>query len=151
MDLQSNLIESTNRKRKGAGKFSIVSLAVHGLVIAFILFMSATATHKVTAEDKPIQAFLASSVAPPPPPPPPPPPAPSSAPSTPKTTIKQVQVPQKAFVQPTEIPKELPKVEAPTTHTAPADPAPATDQPSGGGEPGGVADGPRRRGGGRSA
>src|ERR1700719_5056617 len=99
MDLRDQLLESSDRKEKGAGKFSIASIVVHGGIIGFILIMSATATHKVDAESKPIRAFLASSAAPPPPPPPPPPPA-SSAPSTPHVTPKLVVVQQRpSFVQ----------------------------------------------------
>jgi len=140
MDLQEQLIESSNRRQKGAGRFSIASLAVHGLIIAFILFMSAATTHKIDAESKPMRAFL-SSAAPPPPPPPPPPPA-SSAASTPKPTIKpQVQTP--SFVQPTEIPKELPKVVTLSTQSADITPSQTSEQPAGepGGVPGGVAGG----------
>ncbi len=142
MDLQDQLIESSDRRQKGAGKFSIASLAVHGLIIAFILFMSAVTTHKIDAESKPIRAFL-SSAAPPPPPPPPPPPASSAAQSTPKPTIKPVQVQTPSFVQPTEIPKELPKVVTPSTQTADVTPSQTSEQPAGepGGVPGGVAGG----------
>src|SRR5438552_13163486 len=120
MDLQSNLIESKKRTGKGGYRgWPLASLGVHGLIIALIIFMGATAAHKVDAE-KPIRAFLSQSAAPPPPPPPPPPPAASSsAPkATPHPVIKPVQIPH--FVQPTHVPKELPKVEAPTTH-APVD------------------------------
>src|SRR5439155_26707905 len=132
MDLQAQLLESSGRKQKGAGRFSIASLALHGLIIAFIVFMSATASHRVDAESKTMHAFLASSAAPPPPPPPPPPPAASSAPqSTPKPTIKPVQVPQTSFVQPREI-KELPKVDlTPTTPSADVTPS-QPSAPSGG-------------------
>src|SRR5712691_8440122 len=139
MDLQENLLESSNRKKKGAGKFSIASLALHALIVAFILFMSAaTATHRVDAERK-IQAFVTNA----PPPPPPPPPAGSSAPhpATPKPTIKPVEVPH--FVQPTQIPKELPKVEASMTKVADVTPS-QPSAPSGGeqgGVPGGVVGG----------
>jgi protein TonB len=143
MDLQSNLIESSKRNRKHRGwKFSLGSLGVHGLIIALILVMGATATHKVAAEDKVIRAFVASHAAPPPPPPPPPPPAASSTPKPTPVTVKPVQIPKTSFVQPREIPKEVPKVE-PTTTTV-ANTAPSTnDQPAGepGGVPGGVAGG----------
>jgi periplasmic protein TonB len=137
MDLQDQLLESSNRKRKGAGKFSIFSLALHGLIIGFVVFMTAATTHKVDAEDRKINAFLSSSAAPPPPPPPPPPPAASSAPqqSTPKI-VKPVQVPQTSFVQPTEI-KELPKVDLSTTGKV-ADVTPSEPSAPSGGEPGGV-------------
>jgi protein TonB len=131
MDLQSNLIESSklrNGKPKG-WKASAAALGVHGLI------MSATATHRVAAEDKSIHAFIAHAAAPPPPPPPPPPPAGSSTPKP--TPVKPVVIPQTSFVQPRVIPKEVPKVEpVATTETAP----PSTnDQPAG--EPGGVAGG----------
>src|SRR5438105_8098128 len=110
MDLQSNLIESSklrNGKPKG-WKASAASLGVHGLIIAFVVIMGATATHRVAAEDKSIHAFIAHAAAPPPPPPPPPPPAGSS---TPKPVVKPVVIPQTSFVQPRVIPKEVPKVE----------------------------------------
>jgi len=137
MDLQSNLIES--KKKTGKGRYRawpLASIAVHGLIIALIVFMGATAVHKVDAE-KSIHAYLAQGAAPPPPPPPPPPAASSSVPkATPHPTIKPVQVPQHAFVQPTQTPKELPKVEAtptPTIDLTPSQPS----EPSGG-ETGGV-------------
>jgi protein TonB len=139
MDLQSNLIESgklQNGTRKG-WKASIAALGVHGLIIAFVVVMSATAAHKVAAEDKPIRAFITAHAAPPPPPPPPPPPAASSAPkSTP--VVKPTIIPKTSFVQPKVIPKDVPKVQpVATTQTA----APTSnDQPSAesGGVPGGV-------------
>src|ERR1043165_8268619 len=135
MDLQSNLIESgklQNGTRKG-WKASIAALGVHGLIIAFVVVMSATAGHKVAAEDKPIRAFITAHAAPPPPPPPPPPPAASSAPkSTP--VVKPTIIPKTSFVQPKVIPKDVPKVQpVATTQTA----APTSnDQPSA--ESGGV-------------
>jgi len=141
IDLKGNLIESNKRKKKGGWKAYLGSIGLHLLIIAFIVFMGAAATSKVDAE-KPIRAFLSQGAAPPPPrPPPPPPPAASSTPKTPTPTVKAVQVPH--FVQPTEIPKELPKVEAPTSaavvDTTPAQPS----QPAGeaGGVPGGVVGG----------
>ena len=139
MDLRDQLLESSDRKAKGAGKFSIASIALHGGIVAFILFMSATATHRVDAENKPIRAFLAASAAPPPPPPPPPPPA-SSAPSVPHVTPKPVVV-QPSFVQPTQIPKELPKVEPVSTKAADVTPAEQPQSNNDGGQPGGVAGG----------
>ena len=135
MDLQSNLIESSklrNGKPKG-WKASAASLGVHSLIIAFVVIMGATATHRVAAEDKSIHAFITHAAAPPPPPPPPPPPAGSS---TPKPVVKPVVIPQTSFVQPRVIPKEVPKVEpVAATETAP----PSTNEPAG--EPGGVAGG----------
>ena len=64
MDLRDQLLESSDRKQKGAGKFSIASLALHGIFISFIVFMSATAAHQVHAE-KPIRVYLTSAAAPP--------------------------------------------------------------------------------------
>lgn len=143
MDLQSNLIESgklRNGKRKG-WKASIAALGVHGLVIAFVVVMSATAAHKVAAEDKPIRAFMVAHAAPPPPPPPPPPPAAAS--SAPKSTpvVKPTIIPKTSFVQPKQIPKEVPKVQpVQTTAADTSASSSASDQPAGepGGVPGGV-------------
>ncbi len=101
--------------------------------------MGARAVHKIDAEEKPIHAYLAQGAAPPPPPPPPPAPASSSAPrATPHPTIKPVQVPQHAFVQPTQTPKEVPKVEVPTTPTPTVDLTPSQPSEPSGGETGGV-------------
>src|SRR5258707_5742142 len=146
MDLQNELLESGKRHQKGGWKATLASLGVHAGLIALILFISAQATQKVAAEDKSIHAFL-SKAAPPPPPPPPPPPAASHASSTPKI-VKPVQVSQQSFVQPREIPKEIPKVNipVPTTKVAEVDPTPAqpSNDPPGaqeGGVPGGVVGG----------
>jgi len=143
MDLQKELVESGNRHQKGGWKATLASLVLHGGIIALILFISTQATQKVAAEDKPIHAFLSSKAAPPPPPPPPPPPAASHASSTPKI-VKPVQVKPQTFVQPREIPKEVPKVNipVPTTKVAQVDPTPsepANDPP--GAQEGGVAGG----------
>jgi periplasmic protein TonB len=144
MDLQKELFVS--RKKAKRGKATIASLGVHGVIIALILFISTRAVQKVAAEDKPLRAYLSSS-APPPPPPPPPPPAASHASSTPKPVVKPVQIPQQTFVQPRQIPKEVPKVDIPTpTTTAPVDTTPAetSNDPPGaqeGGVPGGVVGG----------
>ena len=51
MDLQSNLIESSKQKQTGGWKASVAALGVHGLIIGFVVFMTATATHKIAAED----------------------------------------------------------------------------------------------------
>src|SRR5438067_12955786 len=135
MDLQSNLIESgklRNGKPKG-WKASIAALGVHGLVIAFVVVMSATAAHRVAAEDKPIRAFMAHAAAPPPPPPPPPPPAASSAPkSTP--VVKPTIVPKTSFVQPKIIPKDVPKVEPVQTAATDTSASSSNNEPAG--EPG---------------
>jgi protein TonB len=140
MDLQNELLESGKRHQKGGWKATLASLGVHGGLIALILFISTQATQKVAAEDKSIHAFLSSKAAPPPPPPPPPPPAASHAASTPKI-VKPVQVIPQTFVQPREIPKEVPKVDIPipTTTVAQVDPTPSNDPP--GAQEGGVAGG----------
>ena len=142
MDLQNELLESGKQHQKGGWKATMASLGVHGAIIALIVFISTQATQKVAAEDKPIHAFLSSKAAPPPPPPPPPPPAASHASSTPKI-VKPVQVTPQTFVQPREIPKEVPKVDIPVpTTTVAVDPTPAepsNDPP--GAQEGGVAGG----------
>ncbi|MGH9419791.1 MAG: hypothetical protein ACRD3J_07455, partial [Thermoanaerobaculia bacterium] len=120
MNLQSELLESGNLQKASRWKATMASLVLHGALIGLIVYISTQATQRVTAESKPIRAFLSSKAAPPPPPPPPPPPAASHAASTPKI-VKPVEVPQPTFVQPTEIPKELPKVEIPTPTLAPVD------------------------------
>jgi protein TonB len=141
MDLRNQLIESASGPGKSAWKATVASLAIHGVLIGLIVFISMKATQKVSAEDKPIHAFLASSAAPPPPPPPPPPPAASHAASTPKI-VKPVPVTQQTFVQPEEIPKEVSKVEIPTpSPVTPADPTPATATDPPGAQEGGVAGG----------
>ena len=140
MDLRDQLLESSDRKQEGVGKYSIASIVVHGGIVAAILFLSATATHKVDAE-QPIHAFFAQKAAPPPPPPPPPP-AGSSAPSPHVVTPKPVVVHQQSFVQPTQTPKIEPvttKVEDVTPSQPVTDTAPAAGE--GGGVPGGVAGG----------
>ena len=138
MDLRDQLLESSDRKQEGVGKYSIASIALHGGIIAAILFLSTTATHKVDAE-QPIHAFFAQKAAPPPPPPPPPP-AGSSAPTPAHVaTPKPVVVHQQAFVQPTQTPQQVPKVEPVTTKVADVTPSqPVTDTAPATGEAGGV-------------
>src|SRR5581483_4283897 len=139
MDLVEQLVESSNRKQAGAGKFSIASLAFHALLVVFILMMSATATQRVDAEKKPIRVYLVHASSPPPPPPPPPPPAASSP--APHAEVKPVEVPQQqSFVQPEETPAELPKIE-PLPSVQSVDLAPSSAASSTGAEPGGVAGG----------
>ncbi|MBV8545351.1 MAG: hypothetical protein JO088_11465, partial [Acidobacteria bacterium] len=143
MDLQNELLESGKQHQKGGWKATMASLGVHGAIIALIVFISTQATQKVAAEDKPIRAFLSSKAAPPPPPPPPPPPAASHASSTPKV-VKPVQVTHQTFVQPREIPKEVPKVSIPTPTTKVAEIDPTPSEPSNdppGAQEGGVAGG----------
>jgi protein TonB len=149
MDLQSDLIESKKRNEKGIGKASGLSFALHVILIATFLYLGTTAAHKVDAEDKPIRAFITQGAAPPPPPPPPPPPAATR--SVPKATPRvQPKVPtpvqQPAFVEPTEIPKELPRNETPlVSDLAPSEPADPSDGSAAdaldGGVVGGVAGG----------
>src|SRR5438445_61889 len=115
MDLRNELIESGTHHRRGGWKATLGSLGVHGAIIGLIVFMSMQATQKVAAENKSMRTFLLSKAAPPPPPPPPPPAA-SHAASTPKV-VKPVQIPQQSFVAPREIPKEVPKIDIPTTAT----------------------------------
>ena len=138
MDLQSNLIESSNKKRKGGWKASLFSIGAHSALVAAIIFVSASATHKVTAEDKQLPVFISrGAAAPPPPPPPPPPPAANSAApqATPHIQPKIEQpkpIPHDAFIPPREIPKETPQVveqpvtpqpTEPVTNEAPSAPA----------------------------
>src|SRR5256885_16790598 len=83
MDLQSNLIESSNQKGKGGWRASTASIGVHGLLVAFVVYMGAQATQKVNGEHQ-IKAFIAEGAAPPTPPPPHPPAARSAPKATPK-------------------------------------------------------------------
>ncbi|HSY50830.1 MAG TPA: TonB family protein [Thermoanaerobaculia bacterium] len=139
MDLRNELIESGSRQKGRGGKATLASLAIHGAMIGLIVVLSMQATQKVAAEHKPELAYLSTKAAPPPPPPPPP--AASHAASTPKI-VKPVEVPQQTFVQPTEIPKEVPQVEIPTpTATAQVDPTPSTSTDPPGAQEGGVAGG----------
>jgi periplasmic protein TonB len=143
MDLESNLIESTNRKQRGGWKASLAAVGVHGLIVGFILFMTAATTHKINAEDKPIRAFVVSSAAPPPPPPPPPPAGASHPAAQQVVKLKPVEVPKSTFVQPHEIPKQVPVVQTPITQ-AKVDLTPAeSSEPAGeaGGVEGGVSGG----------
>ena len=142
MDLQSQLIECCKQKGNSRWKCSLASLGIHLGIVAFIIFMGASAAHQSDADQKPMHAFLASGPAPPPPPPPPPPAASSAPKSTPTPIIKPTPV-QSSFVQPHVIPKELPKVQLPTSMASAAETTPADSQPSGvpGGVPGGVVGG----------
>src|SRR5690242_1582620 len=117
MDLQDNLIECNSNKRKGGWKSCIGSFVVHGFIIAFVLFMSASSTKIVDAQQQPIRAYIAQGAAPPPPPPPPPPPAAAKSAGSPKpATPKQateIQLPKPVMhiaqlTPPVEIPKTIP-------------------------------------------
>jgi protein TonB len=112
MNLKDALIESNQRKTKGRWKKWLMSIGIHSLLLATLIFISTSATKKVTADESKIPVFVQLAAAPPPPPPPPPPAASvSSAPhSTPKQVVTPVETPQPTFVQPREIPQEVPKV-----------------------------------------
>src|SRR5437870_4758469 len=69
MDLRDQLIESCRQKGQSRWKCSLASLGIHGAIVALIVFMGATAAHKVDAEEKPVHAFLTAGAPPPPPPP----------------------------------------------------------------------------------
>ncbi|HEX7155469.1 MAG TPA: TonB family protein [Thermoanaerobaculia bacterium] len=141
MDLQKNLIESKRQKSDKRGwNASIMSLVVHGMLIAGVVYAGSQATHKVDAEQKPITAFITRGAAPPPPPPPPPPAATNSAPSQPQPQVKRpepVRVKPQPFTQPREIPKEVPKVDPKAEKvvdlTTNNTPIPQPEIPSGGG------------------
>jgi len=116
MDLQENLFETKSNKRKGGWTAYLGSAVVHGVIIAFVLFMSASSTKIVDAQT-PIRAYITQGAAPPPPPPPPPPPAPAKSsagspkPSTPKQ-VTQIELPKPVHISqltpPVEIPKTIP-------------------------------------------
>jgi len=137
MDLQSNLFNC--RTGKKCGMASVVSVILHSAFAALILFAGAAATHHVAAE-KSIKAFMVAGAAPPPPPPPPP--AASSAPKSQPMHVDPPKIVSTSFVQPREIPKEIPKIDIPQpTTTAPVDPTPDPTPSTGsteGGQPGGV-------------
>jgi len=110
------LIESAGKdKKKGGWLTALISAVIHiGLVGAIV---AAGLWVKANPEviQKPIQAFVVQS-APPPPPPPPPPPAASHS-STPKTVKVETPKTQPTFHQPTEIPRDVPQVDASNTDT----------------------------------
>lgn len=152
MDLQRELIES--QKRKGSRHLrtaSAASFVAHGALIAGLVFAASHTTHKVNAEDNKIAAFVSQGAAPPPPPPPPPPKAAANTPRSQPRVVQQPRVqPQPTFTQPTEIPKEVPKVDpipvkdALLDLTATAEPVPSTGADIAGvagGVPGGVVGG----------
>src|SRR5438309_12007588 len=108
MDLQYNLIESKKQRQTGGWQASITSLILHGIFIASIIFLGATASHKVDAEDK-IRAFVAQGAAPPPPPPPPPPPASPRAPQATPPIEQPKPIAHRVLTPPTGIANEIPK------------------------------------------
>jgi periplasmic protein TonB len=155
MDLQKELLESSNNKEKRSWRATVGSLMFHGLLVAGVVYAGTREVSHKVASERPINAFITQGAAPPPPPPPPPPPAPSSgAPrqATPRVQPKPIVVPQSPLTPPVEIPKEVPKVELPVSRDLPVVDTPVADEPSGGtidqgpgdaanGVPGGVAGG----------
>lgn len=131
MDLQRHLIESQKTpKKRGGWKASATSIALHGMLIASVIFAGAQTKHSVAAE-KAMPAFVTQGAAPPPPPPPPPPKKSSGGA---KATQQQVQQPRPVVVQqrnpltpPVEIPKELPKVDLPVSRNLPIADEPVAD------------------------
>lgn len=141
MDLQGSLIESQKQRSRKSWKQWIASLVAHGGFIALIIFVSTASATKHVVAAKPIPVFVSHSAAAPPPPPPPPPPAASSAPrATPHPTPTPVHIQQPRFVQPREVPQELPKVESVAT-TAVTDTPMASSYSEPASEPGGQANG----------
>lgn len=119
MDLQKELLESGKRPKKRRWKASATSIALHGVLVAGILYAGQNVTHKVAAE-KPIDAFITQGAAPPPPPPPPPPARSSSAPkSQPRVQPRPTPVIPNPLTPPVEIPKEIPKVDLPVSSDLP--------------------------------
>lgn len=120
MDLQKELLESgKGPKKRGGWKASAASIALHGVLVAGILYAGQNVTHKVDAE-KPIDAFITQGAAPPPPPPPPPPARSSSAPqSQPRVQPQPTPVIPNPLTPPVEIPKEIPKVDLPVSKDLP--------------------------------
>ncbi|HET8772525.1 MAG TPA: energy transducer TonB [Thermoanaerobaculia bacterium] len=136
MDLQKELLESSRGKSdKRSLRASVVSLVLHGVLVAGIVYAGAqNVTHKVDAE-KPINAFLTRGAAPPPPPPPPPPPAKSSgAPKsvTPKTAEIPKPMTSSVLTPPVEIPTEVPKTDSIPTPTQNLPVAETPVEPEGG-------------------
>lgn len=141
MDLRDLLIESKKDKTRGGGwKSILMSVMVHGALLALIVVLSMTSTRRAEADETAIPVYMSEAAAPPPPPPPPPPPAASnSAPVQPKVQpkIQPVEVPQESFVQPKETPKEVPVVD-PFPTNAPVSDAPVASSAPTGGVTGGV-------------
>ena len=135
MDLQEHLFDSRKDRRKRWNGAAPASIALHGLLIAAVVFGGARAKQSVAAE-KPINAFITQGAAPPPPPPPPPPKKSSGgAQATPKVQQpKPVQTPQPTFTAPVEIPKEVPKVDPlPVTRSMPVPELPSVETVADGG------------------
>jgi len=114
----SRYVVEANRKKRILGRYraSAGAFAFHGLLIGAFVFGSAHSAKQALSSEKSMIAFISRGAAPPPPPPPPP-----KSGGAPKSTPRQVQskpvqVQPHRLIAPTEIPKELPKVEPlPTT------------------------------------
>ena len=133
MDLQKELLESSRSKsdKRSLGA-SFASMALHGLLVAGIVYAGAQkVTHKVDAE-KPINAFLAQGAAPPPPPPPPPPPAAKSSGAPRQSTPKPVEIPKPVTTSALTPPVEIPKTESIPTPTQNLPQTSAVEEPAGG-------------------
>ena len=120
MDLQKELLESGKApKKQGRWKASATSIALHGMLVAGIVYAGQTVTHKVDAE-KPMAAFITQGAAPPPPPPPPPPARSSGAPqSQPRTQPRPTPVTPNPLTPPVETPLDIPEVELPVSQDLP--------------------------------
>lgn len=127
MDLKDNLIESRKATQKRGWKATVTSVALHGTLIAGIVYAGQNVTHKVAAE-KPIPAFITQGAAPPPPPPPPPPAKSSGAPKSQPRVQPQVQpTPVTPLTPPVEIPDDVPVVDLPVTQDLPVVDGPVSD------------------------
>ncbi|MCU1231835.1 MAG: hypothetical protein JWO97_4719, partial [Acidobacteria bacterium] len=110
------LIESAGKdKKKGGWLTALISAVIHIGLVGAIIAAGLYVKENPEVIQKPIQAFVVQS-APPPPPPPPPPPAASHS-STPKVVHVETPKTQPTFHQPTEIPQNVPQVEASTDTT----------------------------------
>ena len=110
------LIESAGiDRKKGTWVTTLISAVVHVVIIGAVVAAGMYVHQKPEVVEKPIRAFFAS--APPPPPPPPPPAASSSSVSTPKVTKIETPKTQPTFHQPTQTPRDVPKVSENTDTT----------------------------------
>lgn len=118
MDLQKELLESGKSPKKRRWKASATSIALHGVLVAGILYAGQNVTHKVAAE-KPMDAFITQGAAPPPPPPPPPARSSGAPKSQPRVQQQPTPVIPNPLTPPVEIPKEIPKIELPVSSDLP--------------------------------
>jgi periplasmic protein TonB len=137
MDLHKELLESGHgTKKTGGWRASSISLALHGVLIAGIVYAGTHTAPQKAEPEKPIAAFITQGAAPPPPPPPPPPPASSGAARPAHVQPKPVEIPKPVqtpkLTQPRQIPKDIPKVEMPVTTSPVVDPGPIEELPASG-------------------